>query len=82
MAKERFFLELTPPDATLRPLPHVVIVGGGFAGLRAAHVLIGKPVRVTLIETYGDAPFGGGESNFSTAFELRQEDGAWRFSQS
>ena len=50
MAKERFFLELTPADATLRRLPHVVIVGGGFAGLRAAHVLISKLVRVTLID--------------------------------
>ncbi|WP_216899973.1 NAD(P)/FAD-dependent oxidoreductase [Synechococcus sp. CCY 9618] len=50
MAKERFFLELTPPDASLRQLPHVVIVGGGFAGLKAAHSLIGKPVRVTLID--------------------------------
>jgi len=39
-------------------------------------------VRVTLIESYGDAPFGGDESNFSTVFELRQEGGAWRFSQS
>jgi NADH dehydrogenase len=28
----------------------VVIVGGGFAGLRATHRLIGKPVRVTLID--------------------------------
>ena len=50
MAPERFFLELDPPDATLRDQPHVVIVGGGFAGLRAAHVLAGKAVRVTLID--------------------------------
>ena len=50
MAKERFFLELTPPDQTLRQLPHVVIVGGGFAGLKACHALAGKPVRVTLID--------------------------------
>jgi NADH dehydrogenase len=28
----------------------VVIVGGGFGGLRACHALIGKPVRVTLID--------------------------------
>lgn len=39
-------------------------------------------VRVTLIESYGSDPFGGGESNFSTVFELRQEGGAWRFSDS
>jgi NADH dehydrogenase len=28
----------------------VVVVGGGFAGLKACHALIGKPVRVTLID--------------------------------
>ncbi len=50
MAPERFFLELTPPEASLRQLPHVVIVGGGFAGLKACHDLIGQPVRVTLID--------------------------------
>ncbi|MFN7900455.1 MAG: NAD(P)/FAD-dependent oxidoreductase [Synechococcaceae cyanobacterium] len=50
MAPERFFLELTPPEASLRQLPHVVIVGGGFAGLKACHALIGQPVRVTLID--------------------------------
>jgi NADH dehydrogenase len=50
VAPERFFLELDPPDTTLRKLPHVVIVGGGFAGLKAAHVLAGKAVRVTLID--------------------------------
>ncbi len=30
--------------------PHVVIVGGGFAGLNAARALSGKPVRVTLLD--------------------------------
>ena len=50
MARERFFLELDPPEAILKALPHVVIVGGGFAGLKACHALIGKPVRVTLID--------------------------------
>ena len=50
MAPERFFLELNPPAATQASWPHVVIVGGGFAGLRATHRLIGKPVRVTLID--------------------------------
>ena len=50
MAPERFFLELTPPDTRLHQLPHVVIVGGGFAGLKACHALIGQPVRVTLID--------------------------------
>jgi len=50
MAPERFFLELEPPAGTQANWPHVVIVGGGFAGLRATHRLIGKPVRVTLID--------------------------------
>ncbi len=49
MAPERFFLELEPPGDSAS-LPHVVIVGGGFAGLRAAQALRGKPVRVTLID--------------------------------
>lgn len=31
-------------------LPHVVIIGGGFAGLNAARALAGAPVRVTLID--------------------------------
>lgn len=30
--------------------PHVVIVGGGFAGLSAARALRGRPVRVTLLD--------------------------------
>jgi NADH:ubiquinone reductase (H+-translocating) len=32
------------------PLPHVVIVGGGFGGLAAARALAGRPVRVTLLD--------------------------------
>ena len=34
----------------MRSWPHVVIVGGGFAGLKAAQVLARQPVRVTLID--------------------------------
>ena len=48
--KERFFLELEPSEAVMKSWPHVVIVGGGFAGLKAAHRLAGKPVRVTLVD--------------------------------
>ena len=50
MPPERFFLELDPPESAMREWPHVVIVGGGFAGLKACHALSGKPVRVTLID--------------------------------
>ena len=50
MAVERFFLELNPPDEELRSRPHVVVVGGGFAGLKAVQALAGQPVRVTLID--------------------------------
>ena len=34
------------------PLPHVVILGGGFAGLDAARTLAGAPVRITLIDRH------------------------------
>jgi NADH dehydrogenase len=47
---ERFFLELDPPEEAMRAWPHVVVVGGGFAGLKACHVLARQPVRVTLID--------------------------------
>ena len=42
MAPERFFLELDPPAAVKASWPHVVIVGGGFAGLKACHALAGQ----------------------------------------
>src|SRR5215472_5906942 len=35
---------------TKHPLPHVVIVGGGFAGLAAARSLRSAPVQVDLID--------------------------------
>ncbi len=48
--KERFFLELEPPTEELRDKPHVVIVGGGFAGVKACKAFKGADVRVTLID--------------------------------
>jgi NADH dehydrogenase len=33
-------------------LPHVVILGGGFAGLDAARTLAGAPVRITLVDRH------------------------------
>ena len=50
MAQVSFFLELDPPHGAMADWPHLLIVGGGFAGLKACHVLAGKPVRVTLID--------------------------------
>jgi NADH dehydrogenase len=50
MTSERFFLELDPPQERMKSWPHVVIVGGGFAGIKAARRLAGKPVRVTLVD--------------------------------
>ena len=38
-----------PIGAVTAP-PHVVVVGGGFAGLNAARRLAGLPVRVTLVD--------------------------------
>mgnify|MGYP000585935272 CR=1 FL=1 len=39
MAGSYFFLELEPPEERLRHAPHVVIVGGGFAGVHACKSL-------------------------------------------
>lgn len=50
MATERFFLELEPPLERLSHQPHVVIVGGGFAGLSACKAFAGAELRVTLID--------------------------------
>jgi len=47
---ERFYLELEPPEEAMRSWPHVVVVGGGFAGLKICHCLSNQPVRVTLID--------------------------------
>ena len=50
MAGEHYFLELDPPEERLRDAPHVVIVGGGFAGVRACKALARADVRITLID--------------------------------
>jgi len=41
-----------PADVANTSRPHVVIVGGGFAGLSTARALAGAPVRITLIERH------------------------------
>ncbi|WP_399238585.1 NAD(P)/FAD-dependent oxidoreductase [Synechococcus sp. CS-1328] len=50
MANQHYYLELDPPQESLRSCPHVVVVGGGFAGLKVCHTLKNKDVRVTLID--------------------------------
>ncbi len=40
------------PDPTPVPLAHVVIVGGGFAGVAAARRLADQPVRVTVVDRH------------------------------
>ncbi len=50
MAGDHFFLELEPPNANLSKAAHVVIVGGGFAGVRACKALAKADVRITLID--------------------------------
>lgn len=44
------FLFHRPSNAVAENAPHVVIVGGGFAGLHAARGFKNKPVRVTLVD--------------------------------
>ena len=48
MASNQYFLELEPPAERLRHAPHVVIVGGGFAGVHACKALAKAGVRITL----------------------------------
>jgi len=43
-------MSLGSSPTTNEPLPHVVIVGAGFAGLEAAKALRNAPVRVTLVD--------------------------------
>ncbi len=50
MAGNHFYLELEPPEERLRHAPHVVIVGGGFAGVHACKALKDADVRITLID--------------------------------
>src|SRR5271163_775251 len=38
--------------AAFADLPHVVVVGGGFAGISAARHLANKPVRVTVVDRH------------------------------
>src|SRR5437588_9534642 len=50
------------PPASKPPPPHVAIVGGGLAGLAAASVLVGRGLRITLLESR--PRLGGRASSF------------------
>lgn len=40
----------------------------------------GVEIRVAITESWGDSPFGGGDSTWSVFFELVEQNGEWRFS--
>src|SRR5215471_18939959 len=44
-------------DSTRTMGPHVIVIGGGFAGLDAARALAGAPVRVTLLDRHNHHVF-------------------------
>src|SRR5262245_7276970 len=52
----------TPGAAHRPPPPHLVIVGGGLAGLAAAVGLVGRDLRITLLESR--PRLGGRASSF------------------
>jgi protoporphyrinogen/coproporphyrinogen III oxidase len=54
-------------------LPHVVIVGGGIAGLAAAYFLRGEPVQVTVLE---GSPRLGGKLAVSEVAGIAVDEGA------
>ena len=49
MASNHYFPELEPLAERLPHAPHVVIVGGGFAGVDACKAVAKAVVRITLI---------------------------------
>src|ERR1700761_444057 len=56
-----------------QPQPHVVIVGGGIAGLAAAFFLRDEPVRVTVLE---GSPRLGGKLSVSQIAGVAVDEGA------
>jgi protoporphyrinogen oxidase len=58
---------------TQGPAPHVVIVGGGIAGLAAAYFLKDEPVRVTVLEGAGKI---GGKLSASEVAGVPMDEGA------
>ncbi|HEY6359881.1 MAG TPA: NAD(P)/FAD-dependent oxidoreductase [Vicinamibacterales bacterium] len=48
--RRSFVTQIVQSSGAQMSSPHVVIIGGGFAGLSAAKTLRGRPVRVTLVD--------------------------------
>ena len=70
--------------ARCESLPREAITNRGRSSLRATLLDITPRdgvtvVRVRITESYGDAPFGGGESNMEQTFELTRGGAGWRF---
>ncbi len=62
-----------PGGAGSGPRPHVVVVGGGIAGLTAAYFLRDEPVRVTVLE---GSPRLGGKLAVSEVAGIAVDEGA------
>ena len=58
---------------TTRTTPHVVVIGGGIAGLAAAFHLRDEPVRVTVLE---GSPRLGGKLTASDVAGVSIDEGA------
>jgi hypothetical protein len=68
-------------------IPREAITNRGRSSLRATLLDVTARdrmtvVRVRITESYGDAPFDGGESNMEQSFELTRGSDGWRFVES
>lgn len=73
--------------ARCESLPRETITNRGRSSVRATLLDVTRRdsvavIRVRVIESYGDAPFGGGESNMEQSFELTLIADGWRFTES
>lgn len=70
--------------ARCESIPREAITNRGRSSLRATLLDVTARdgvtvVRVRITESYGDAPFGGGESNMEQSFDLARGADGWRF---
>lgn len=70
--------------ARCESIPRESITNRGRSSVRATLLEVTRRdgtavVRVRVTESYGDAPFGGGESNMEQTFELTRSADGWRF---